>query len=1130
MKKKKRGKTVLIVLLFLALLGAGGVVGVRYILSRQTTSVPVISVSNINGADWMSYYTQTTTSGTVVSDVSQNVRVPEGKVVSEVYVGQGDEVKIGDKLLSFDTTLLELDRESQELAIMELDLEIKSAEADLAKLRTIVPGQPIDLDDGLGLGMDMDMDIPDYDSVGEDDGEDSARLIRADREYRASQDAPADTEKEEAPTETSAPETEKAAEVQAITAPEVTVQTDTQAAEAPQTDTQATETPQTEAFPEGETDTQAMDGADTPGDETQQSGQSETTAESSEAEYVLPEPEMDTSATEPQLPADGIEQPKMNQSLEKLLKNIRVKEITETEEVLLADTKEQEEEPLSVQITENRLKLIPHFAESAEAHFAQLNTYVMLIKGIRLKEDRAGKLYGIAAINGNDYPEIGGYTLKQDTEAEADDVVRLTLAFHSGLQEQHQIDGELEDMYAELELYPEELTGEELIFRTGKKETDRTILLHQPQKPEPESETDEKKKPEGEKTTEQESRPQQSAPETEQVQNQPAGAQTPDDSLDADLEGFPADQTETETETGTEEPEVFPKTNQIDFRVAWYHGTNDQWPQSMSVRFYAQEDTQQTQAVKEVTITGDMEPATEETEENTEGDDRPMEDNSTFGLLQDGETESESETEGVAEGVKGADGQIEYVIDPSENTMSSTRWSKTEDWPEELSTPDMYQIVVTAQDSISYIPRITWEADAERPAVMICNIEMIYLEAEDSPLVKYNPLSELTYQTGEKKRYYKGSGTKEDPFLFFCTDGAVIRSSFVNWVLGFNEAGTERVKETVLDPDGTAREVEREGYYVILEIRESDTITGAFIRSVSLDGTIRMDYGYGPGTYWIFSSDSGIVRYEEEVQEPTTGEPLPEDPGDPGWDDFSQTYTAEELAEAIAERERSLRKLKLSRREAELKLKEYDKELEESTIVSSVNGYVKSMGDTVDSGTYMVVTSQGGLYLRTAVSEMDLDSVKKGDVLTATSWESGSEITASITEISSFPASAEEFYSYGGGNPNASNYPVLAHIEDTSGLSADESVEVRFNQQKSTTGDIYIPVAYVRSENGQSYVYKMGEGGLLKKQYIHTGSTLNDYVEVKDGITAEDMIAFPYGKSVKDGAQTTTENTDDFYY
>ena len=69
-----------------------------------------------------------------------------------------------------------------------------------------------------------------------------------------------------------------------------------------------------------------------------------------------------------------------------------------------------------------------------------------------------------------------------------------------------------------------------------------------------------------------------------------------------------------------------------------------------------------------------------------------------------------------------------------------------------------------------------------------------------------------------------------------------------------------------------------------------------------------------------------------------------------------------------------------------------------------------------------------------------------------------------------------------------------------------------------SSGSIYLEKAYIRSENGQSYVYAVDENDKLKKQYIRTGATVWGYVEVKQGLSTDDQIAFPYGKSVKEGA------------
>lgn len=1084
-KTKKRIRNVIILLLVLAVLGGGVTVGVRYFLKNSGQSVEVYPVSQLNGADWINY-SNDSVYGTVVSDVSQQVYVPEDKVIKDVYVTQGDEVKIGDKLLSYDTTLLELDLELQELTVQEIELEIESAEADLKKLRNTTPVEKSADEENELLGPDVS--LPGGLDIGDDE---EARMIPAENMLLASADTAQGSVDAQQVEVTAQPET--TAQTENAVQPEATVQSEDAAQ--PETTVQSENAAQTEDMAQTETTAQP-----------ENSAQTEGAAGNSDEEQLITEAgdymnindalsggaaggmSSDTDAEKDE--GSETERPKLNQSLEKLLSHVRIMEPGEEGEKLLADTRDEGDTPVNAQLSQDTVKLVPHFKETAETHFERLNTYTMAIRGITLKEDKSGVLYGTANIDGNDYPEIGGYTLIRDEEMP--DVAHLTIAFDDRLNDQHEIAPELADMYAQISLSAEEITGDVLVFRTAKEDTDIRITVSRPAE---ETETEEASETDiPEQPTEEISEEETAEPMTEGTSE--TGITEPEtESLS---------ETETETETETESDAV---PQNVVFDVTWYHGTNNEakWPHSLDINFYEKTDEAQENSVWYQRVSGSMEPEEEPDTEDAVGDEEPAEDTE---LLPEDETNGEDDGSGVVQ-----------EEETDHNSYSSVHWvTEPLAWNAALN-PQEYGMVVRPKDSLNYIPRVAWGRTDEN-GTKTCVITMTYLEPDDSPLAKLEPLEELDFWTGENGLYYKGSGTKDDPYVFFCIDGARIESSFVNWVLGFNEDGTERLRNA----DGT----ERTGYFVRLEIRESDTITGAFIKSIGLDGTIRMEYGYGPGTYWIFSSDTGIVRYEEEVPEDDPGF----DPGwdDPGWIDTGDTYTAEELAAAIAEKEREIRKLGVSKREAELKLKDYQKDMDESTVVSSVDGYVKSIGEGVnDSDAYMVVASEGGLYLRTTVSEVNLDNVERGDILEGSSWETMSQFTATITEISYFPDTSSDSYAYyGSSNPNSSSYPVLARIEDGSGVSVSEMVEVKYQSKDSDKSEIYLSSPYIRSENGQSYVYKVGEDGLLKKQYVHTGVTSNGYVEIKSGLSTEDSVAFPYGKNVKDGAKVKSEDEDSF--
>lgn len=247
MKKSKKIKTAVIVAAAVTGVAGGTVAGVNYIRKNNSKTVEVLPVSALNAGD-MSMSPDDSTSGTVVSNVSQSVRIPDGKVIDQVYVKEGDKVKIGDKLLSYDTTLLELDQELQEITVMELGLEIKAAEADLAKLQNAKPGDPILDDQGSGGSSLLDsMDDGSADD-NSDSGEEEARLVSNSREMLASQEDGTDAATE------SVPETE------------------------PIVQTENTESAVTEGAAESIAETEKIDETESPA-ETEKPAETESTAE-----------------------------------------------------------------------------------------------------------------------------------------------------------------------------------------------------------------------------------------------------------------------------------------------------------------------------------------------------------------------------------------------------------------------------------------------------------------------------------------------------------------------------------------------------------------------------------------------------------------------------------------------------------------------------------------------------------------------------------------------------------------------------------------------------------------------------------------------------------------------------------
>ena len=87
----------------IALVGTAAGGGLIYVRKGNQKEVLVASVSSLV-SDY--YGTDTSLSGNVYANATQRINVDKDMIIQEIYVSKGDEVKPGDKLISFDMTLV----------------------------------------------------------------------------------------------------------------------------------------------------------------------------------------------------------------------------------------------------------------------------------------------------------------------------------------------------------------------------------------------------------------------------------------------------------------------------------------------------------------------------------------------------------------------------------------------------------------------------------------------------------------------------------------------------------------------------------------------------------------------------------------------------------------------------------------------------------------------------------------------------------------------------------------------------------------------------------------------------------------------------------------------------------------
>lgn len=382
--------------------------------------------------------------------------------------------------------------------------------------------------------------------------------------------------------------------------------------------------------------------------------------------------------------------------------------------------------------------------------------------------------------------------------------------------------------------------------------------------------------------------------------------------------------------------------------------------------------------------------------------------------------------------------------------------------------------------------------------------------------------AETDITDGEPEFYHKldgetvpftGTGTEEDPFVFLCSSAkgkVVATGAFLNKMAGFQ-------------PDGT-KEPGINGYWYQLEFHQNDTIADFSNRKLSCTGYYLIDGSLLENmveeTAEMEYTLEGASHYEEDPDIP-----------DGGGGDGGDQGTTISRDEAIANQKNKIESLKLDIRESEISITKLEKKVSKEVIYSKIDGVVAKVGDPLtgvsEGNAFMTVKSKDGYYVKGTVSELMLDQVEEGTILNC-SGSSGS-FDAEVVDVSSYPGSSNSFM--GNGNPNVSYYTYSATILDKDvEVSEDDWLSITLKRSSENSGVIVLDKAFVRSENGKYYVY-MDENGSLKKQFLTIGGNVNggSSVLVKDGITREDKIAFPYGKSIKEGIKTKEGTLEELY-
>ena len=332
---------------------------------------------------------------------------------------------------------------------------------------------------------------------------------------------------------------------------------------------------------------------------------------------------------------------------------------------------------------------------------------------------------------------------------------------------------------------------------------------------------------------------------------------------------------------------------------------------------------------------------------------------------------------------------------------------------------------------------------------------------------------------------------------------------------------------------------------------QQTSVSGAFLKDLQTNARNAIFRVYEDGTLigaWTVYGDILAMNYTEDWVFPdwTLGEGItlggdgtavidfsaphygafqtvvPEEP------EVTVNYTAQEIQQMIAEKTAALQDQQRELSSARIKLQRDRLTAQTGEVRAASAGTVTFVGDPSEiSAGSTIITVRGELNgsVTAYVDELSLADIAPGAVVYVYSYESGESFTATVQKIGDRPA--EEMQGYG---DNLSYYPVTCIADDeTIDLKVGEGCGVTLMDANADADTFYLPMAFVREDSDGYYVF-VDQGGRLEKRYVKTGVILwGSEVAIRGGLTLEDSIAFPYGKTAHAGAHTQPGDVEKLY-
>lgn len=235
-------------------------------------------------------------------------------------------------------------------------------------------------------------------------------------------------------------------------------------------------------------------------------------------------------------------------------------------------------------------------------------------------------------------------------------------------------------------------------------------------------------------------------------------------------------------------------------------------------------------------------------------------------------------------------------------------------------------------------------------------------------------------------------------------------------------------------------------------------------------------------------------------------------------------------------------------KEAELNVKTKENEikksedlLENAVVTAPVEGRVQAINETgVDSNgneaPYITIQQVGSYRVKGTLGELQRGALIEGDRVKITSRTGGEEVWGGTVTLVDFENPVQNnnnngyYISYSSSDEmtTTSKYPFYVKLDTTEGLLLGQHLYLEKEGEDGQSAALSISLSFIAYEDdGTPYVWAENRGK-LEKRSVTLGET-NDMmgtVEILDGLTLDDYIAFPDAELCRPGV-ATTHNPED---